>query len=204
MKKFWTVLKGIYYALNVLLRPSKSIKSLIKVGNLIGETKAFEVALERVKEDEGARHLIKERYSKGFPSLEELKTLPENTLGYKMYQQIASEGLDVYPTVDMSPYTEKIYLRERRREIHDVLHVVLGFDTSLIGEASLNLFLAAQSAMPVCLLIPAGVVIRFVFKQPDSLKPLLNSLEKAWSWGKKANSPFGLKWEELLDKDVEV
>lgn len=203
MMNLWNIAKGAFYASHVILQPSKGIMSLIKVGDLISETKAFQIALERVKEDGDARALIEERYTKGFLTLDELKTYPKNSLGYLMFKQIDDEGLDVYPLIDMSQFSEKEYLRERRREIHDVLHVVLGYDTSLIGEASLNTFLASQSGMPVCLMIPAGVMLKYIFQEPDQVKPLMDSLFEAWKWGKASRSPFGIRWEEYLKQDVD-
>ena len=194
---------GSLHSLKVLIDPKNSIESLLKAGDVITRIKAFRIAVDRVKQDPAAKQLIEERYSPGMPPLEKLAEYPKNSLGYLFYDQITSANLQMYPYHDMSDYTEGEYLKERRREIHDILHVVLKYDTGLIGEASLNTFLASTSGMPVTVLIPLGVTLKFLFTQPEELEPLLDSLGSAWNRGKDAVSPFGIKWEEHFKTNIE-
>lgn len=201
MKNLWMKLKGVYYTLMVFIRPG-NLNALIKVGNLISETQAFALALDKIKEDPDAQALINERYSAGLPPMEELQNYAPNTLGRLFYEHIHQAGLDTFPTQDMSGYTETVYLRERRRELHDVLHVVLDYETSLPGEACLNTYLASGATMPVCLLIPIGVVVKTIFKQPTDLHQLMQRLADAWQKGQQTRSPFGIRWEDYLDRDI--
>lgn len=70
-------------------------------------------------------------------------------------------------------------------------------------EACLNAFVAAQGPMPICILIPIGVTLRYIFKYPHKLDELLSSLSDAWQRGKRENSIYGICWEEYLDKPLE-
>ena len=171
---------------------------------MISESKAFLLAVETIKEEKKAKEMIDQRYSKGIPVMEDLKGYPSDSLGGLFYKHIYLAKLDLYPSQDMSSFTEAGYIRERRRELHDVLHVVLRYETSLSGEACLNTFLAAGSPMPVCLLIPMGIIVKTLFKSPKEVKPLLDRIAGAWQLGKTCESPFAIKWEELFSENIAV
>lgn len=203
LKISWMVIKGIYYSILSIIKPNGGLEGLLKLGALITDSKANHIALNRIKEHLDARHLIRERYSLGLPSLEEMSHFHKNSTGYLFYKQMTGEGLDLFPYVDKKNLTEVEYMRERRREIHDILHVVLEYDTSLKGEAALNMFLAAQSGMPISYLVVVGVILKFIFKQPHELKGLMDLLAEAWQKGKNSKCIFGIKWEKWLEKDVE-
>lgn len=198
MKRVRYVVRLLWFTLRALHRPS-DIESLVKAGNLISEIQAFDVALKRVKSDPAARQLIQERYAPGQPSQSTLLALPVGSFGHEFAQMSIEQDLARYPYPVPFDCSERVYLRERRREIHDYLHLVLRYDNSLTGEACLNTFLAAQSAMPMTVLIPIGVTLRTLVTDPSGLGQLLDDLNNAWDRGKRCPSPFGVRWEDCLD-----
>ncbi len=202
IKKSWIIIQGIYYSFLSIIRSKNRLHYLLKIGDLFTKTKANYISLEKIKEDPFSKDLIEKRYSLGIPPLTELKEYPKNSVGFLFYQLMTKEGLDLFPFVEKSNLSEIEYLRERRREIHDILHVVLDYDTSLKGEASLNTFLAAQSGMPISLLVTVGVILKYIFTKPHELFSLLESISNAWQRGKNSISPFSICWEEYLDCDV--
>lgn len=198
------VMKGMYYTFLSIIKPNGGLEGLLKLGALITHTKANYIALEKIKSNPESLELIKDRYSFGIPPLEQLALYSKNSTGYLFYQQMTSEGLDLFPFVDKRNLEEIEYMRERRREIHDILHVVLGYDTSLSGEAALNMFLAAQSGMPICYLVVAGALLKNIFKHPTEIAPMMEQVSEAWQRGKNSQCIFSIKWEEWLDKNVEA
>lgn len=199
----WKVLKGIFLAIRVLLRPNGGIFALIELGNVIEDIKASSLAADIIMKDPEAKKLISERYSEGLPDIPTLGTYADGTLGKALHLHLTKLDSMHYPVPIQKDYSEQIYIRERRREIHDLMHVVTGYDTTYKNEASLNAFIAAQGPMPICILIPIGVTLRYIFKFPNKLDELLNSLGAAWQRGKAANSIFSIRWEEYLDRPLE-
>ena len=206
LKKTWLVLKSIVLGLRVLFRPKTGIFALIEFGNAISDTKGARLAAEKIQQDPSAFDLIDQKYSLNLLNVENLSSnlvkYKENSLGYELCQHLKKLNSDGYPVPLESDYSNDIYIRERRREIHDLLHVVTGYGTSYKDEACLNAFIAAKGPMPVCILIPAGVIIRCVFLTPKDLDATCSAIANAWQRGKTANSVFGIKWEQYLDLPV--
>ncbi|WP_414565778.1 MULTISPECIES: Coq4 family protein [unclassified Anabaena] len=82
-----------------------------------------------------------------YPSidLEELRQLPEGTLGYEYAQHMLKNGIqpleisaDLREEASLSPFGLRYTLT------HDVFHVLLGFDTSYAGEMGVAAFMIAQ------------------------------------------------------------
>ena len=71
-----------------------------------------------------------------------LKELPKNSFGYALFDFMDSQNLDVCPLLENERSSSAIYLRERRRKLHDYLHLALGYGTDLHGEAEVNAFTA--------------------------------------------------------------
>ncbi len=206
MKKVLSIalmmMKGGYYAILSLLQKNGGLEALLKLGAMITHSKANYIALNNLKKHEDSLQLIEERYSNGIPPMEELSQYPKESVGYLFYKQMTDEGLDLFPYVDKSELSEIEYMRERRREIHDILHVVLGYDTSMKGEAALNMFLASQSGMVISYLVVVGVILKHIFKHPQELASLMNLVAEAWQRAKHSRCVFGIRWEEWLKRDV--
>lgn len=194
--------RGIFHVFPSIIAPKKSIRSLLKVGNAVSKSRAFHSSLNRVKQDPAARVLIEARYSPGIPSVAKLLTYAPNTLGYALGNFLHRNDFTPYPTPDMATLSEEAYFRERWREIHDILHVVWGYETNLIGEASINAHMAAQTSMPMCLLIPIGIIVKTMVSNPGELGALMENISASWGKGKESTNPMGVRWESMLSMDL--
>lgn len=204
LSNIWKIIKGLFLALRVLFRPNGGIFALIEFGNIIEDIRASRVAADIIMQDPDAKQLATERYSLGLPAIPELGNYPEGSLGKELFLHLSKLDNPMhYPVPIKKDYSEQVYIRERRREIHDLMHVVAGYDTTYKNEACLNAFVAAQGPMPICILIPIGVTLRYIFKFPNKLDELISSLAEAWRRGKDARSIFSVRWEEYLDKPLE-
>lgn len=203
MKAISNSILGFFLAMRVLIRPKNGIYALLKFGNAISSMKAYEAAVQEILKDEDARVLIESRYSEGLNELEDFARYSEGTLGGEFYRKMKKKNLVCYPIKIRKDYTQIEYVRERRRETHDLLHIVLGYNTTLLGEASINSFLIGKAKMPTCIFIVIGIIIRTMFKNPRELNLFIDSVVKAYLRGKNAKSPFSIKWEEYLDRPIE-
>jgi ubiquinone biosynthesis protein COQ4 len=198
MKIILNILRALFYGLKVLLRPS-DIHSLLKVGDILSHSKALTFAAEKAKQDPEAGLLIEERYCQGFPSAEVLAQMPVGSLGHSLAQHLQQHGLQNYPERSLVYRTDAVYLRERQRQIHDLLHVVLGCGISVREEACVNAFVMAQTGAPISILIVFGVLLRALMKNPAGVLEDMEAIFKAWSCGRQARSPFGFRWEARLE-----
>lgn len=189
--------RGVAYTFRLLLTP-KDIFTLLKLGDLLTESQAFELFVNRAEKDAGAAALIEQRYSAGIPSISTLQTFPEGTLGHAFAQHMVQNNLQLYPLSIQPNCSKKVYLRERQREIHDILHAVFGLGIDIKDEAQLNSILVAQSCPPISVLIVAGSILQCLFKSPSQLPDLIEAIITGYSQGKSCKNVFALRWEEMM------
>lgn len=84
-------------------------------------------------------------------SLAHLSTLAPNTLGGVYYKFMSSHG---YTSNDRSPVrfeadSEYAYIIQRYREIHDIWHILLGFDVTVLDELAQKYFEYLHTSLPL-------------------------------------------------------
>ena len=206
MKKLISIKNSIvfiYHALRLLLIPSKSLHSLLFVGNKLSESKLAKIAIDDLLENPAIEEQVNFNYGYSKLDLKALKFLPKDSFGYSLFEFMDSQNLDVYPLLENEIPSSSIYLRERRRKIHDYLHLALGYGTDLHGEAEVNAFTARQTGMPICYLIIMGVLLKTMVKRPLEFHPLIKRLIQAWKLGGRSENLFVFPWESVLDHPLE-
>jgi len=203
LKQFFTGLKVFYYLIRLAIFPGKNIYTVIKLGNVISQSEAAKKATQKVMEDDRAKQLVQQRYGAGIPTIESLLSYPENSFGYTLGKFMQTNELGCYPIPIDPNYSDEVYVRERRRQLHDIIHVAMGWDTSLEGEAKVNAFVVGQAAFPISIIISAGVLIIGIFKFPGRIQQIYHDLVDAHLLGKNSRSIFSIKWEEVLDQPIE-
>ncbi|KAF5909443.1 ubiquinone biosynthesis protein COQ4, mitochondrial isoform X2, partial [Clarias magur] len=83
-----------------------------------------------------------------------MSTLPDGSLG-REYLRFLEEN-DVTPEtradVKFVDNEELAYVMQRYREVHDLVHTILGMPTNMLGEVAVKLFEAAQTGLPMCIM----------------------------------------------------
>ena len=203
IKSIKNTLVFIYHTIKLLLIPSKSLYSLLYIGNKLSESKVSQQATYGLLQKEEIQEQVKIKYGYSQLNLEELKEMPEDSFGKTLYEFMTSQKLDVYPLLGNIEPTPEVYLRERRRKIHDYLHVILGYGTDLLGESEVNAFTARQTGMPISYLIIIGVLLRTMVKQPLEFHNLIDRLRHAWQRGSMSENLFVFPWEDLYERPLE-
>ncbi|MES2802307.1 MAG: Coq4 family protein [Bdellovibrionota bacterium] len=189
------IIKASYYGVRLFLRPHE-LHTLISLANQLTELPAFDAAVEHLKTDKAAKELIEQRYSPGMPTIEELKNYPANSFGHDYYKHMASHRLTVYPTKFTLDMPEKIYVRERQRQIHDLVHALLKIGVTVEEEAKLNAVFMPKGCSPFTSVIVGGAFLHFLFKRPKELIKLTRYVNDGFNFGEQMASPFSVKWEE--------
>jgi ubiquinone biosynthesis protein COQ4 len=135
--------------------------------------------------------------------LEELRKLPENTVGRAYAAWLHREGVtpDTRDPVRYIDDPEEAYVMQRYRETHDFTHAVTGLPVIIEGELAVKAFEFANTLLPMTGLS----LVAFI-----RLKPV--ERERFWAiyfpWAVKngllAQEVVNVYWEEELETDVGV
>lgn len=190
--------KAGYHTIKLMLKPDDNIRSLIYLGDQIAQSSASLDAIDALFENEILEDMYQSRTGLEQMELTKLKELHRSTFGNHVYRFYTSRKLDVYPMKTDLNFGKEIYISERIRKTHDFLHVLLDYDTDLVGEAKVNAFVANQTKMPMSFLILCGIIIKYFFTKPLQFRILIDGIIEGWSTGYKFHSFLIQDWDELL------
>lgn len=135
-------------------------------------------------------------------SMEYLRTLPPNTVGYTYAAWLDREGVspDTRSSVRYIDDEECAYVMQRYRECHDFYHAVTGLPIIVEGEIALKAFEFMNTLIPMTGL-SAFAVVRL---KPEERKRFWEIyLPWAVRSGLQSEELINVYWEEVLEKDVE-
>lgn len=126
---------------------------------VLGETtglQALKVLREQMRRHPEGAQILQERprISLSNLNLGRLRSLPEGSLG-REYLRFLDENRvspDTRAPTRFVDDEELAYVIQRYREIHDMLHTLLGMPTNILGEIVVKWFEAVQMRLPMCIL----------------------------------------------------
>jgi ubiquinone biosynthesis protein Coq4 len=129
--------------------------------------------------------------------LNELRHLPEGTLGRVFADNMIAQGLDPAAIPTLPSDDDKEYIQAHLFETHDVWHAVTGFGTDVPGELGLQAFYMAQliGKLPTAILA-SGFLNTLLFNH-DERGPRMDEIARGWQMGRKARQLFGVRWDKL-------
>jgi ubiquinone biosynthesis protein COQ4 len=169
---------------------------------------ARQSVLRRLRETPVGKRLLREQKALA-PVLEDrerLRALPEGTLGREYLRFCERHGISASGLIaaseqgsanDQFGWDERL-VQARMRDQHDLWHVVTGYETDLLGEASVLAFTVAQTRNPAIGLI---VVAAFFSGHGDRL-PKQKLLAHAFARGMRAAWFPAADWEALLARPL--
>jgi ubiquinone biosynthesis protein COQ4 len=200
-----------FRALRALLRNSEDTARAIEVSLAIG-TRNFERGFQRFARSPEGRALLAERPSlaAALSDRESLERMPAASLGRAYLEYLDRNGFRVTGLVELQNETQarwereeglpkidplRAWYRDRLALAHDLFHVLTGYGTDDLGEATLLAFSQAQLGGRANGLLTAGATFEVV----RELGPAwLAYAFRAWRRGRRASSLVALPWEELL------
>lgn len=190
MKKF------ISAAFRLFKKPD-DIEALLNLGDVIAETPWFLTAVKKF-EQQDKYSLMAERKDTPLPELAVLEKYPEGSLGKGFHQFITSNNLSTYDVKINSP-SKAIWLRERSRKLHDLLHVVLNKGTSVKDEVCLNAYLVYSIGAPISCLIMWGGLVRLAFTDFSHFLLAIQEIRKIKMWAKTNPCLLSIPFEDMLE-----
>ncbi|HEY9612110.1 MAG TPA: Coq4 family protein [Allocoleopsis sp.] len=132
--------------------------------------------------------------------LEKLSQYPKGSFGWEYAHHMKENHLKPF---NISPEHEDIAKRNvfalRYVVIHDILHVLLGFDTSYAGEIGVLAFATEQNYSPLLKVSLAIAKVLYPVLAPWQQKEIFANVCKGQELGKKANFLLGARFEEYWE-----
>ncbi|XP_016045351.1 ubiquinone biosynthesis protein COQ4 homolog, mitochondrial isoform X2 [Erinaceus europaeus] len=174
---------------------------------VLGETtglRALKALRDQMKRDPEGAQILQERprISLCTLDLDKLRSLPEGSLGreYLRFLDVNRVSPDTRAPTRFVDNEELAYVIQRYREVHDMLHTLLGMPTNMLGEIVVKWFEAVQTGLPMCIL---GALFGPIRLSVQNLQVLISELIPwAIQSGRQApcvlNLYYERRWEQPL------
>ena len=157
-----------------------------------------------------AQLLLEERYLAPLPDMDALRAMGDGTLGRAFAAHIDDNGLDVtklresaFIDAHARDGDDQAYLAERGFQLHDLFHVLTGYDTSPLGEVGVVSFTAAQTMSPYPTFIMTTRPLQMAMYEPDLLPFVMDTVAEGWTRGRKADLLIGIRWEDCWTESLD-
>lgn len=175
----------------------------------LGEATAKPYFVSRLRramlENPTGRRILKDkpRITSQSMRLEELRKLPDNTVGRAYAAWLDREGVtpDTRDQVRYIDDPEEAYVMQRYRETHDFTHAITGLPVIIEGELAVKAFEFANTLLPMTALSLFAIVR---LKAVERERFFSIYLPWALRNGLKAEEVVNVYWEEELETDVDV
>nr|XP_033817020.1 ubiquinone biosynthesis protein COQ4 homolog, mitochondrial isoform X2 [Geotrypetes seraphini] len=111
---------------------------------------------DQMRNDPEGNQILQERPRIQMSNLEvhKLRELPDGTFGreYVRFLDDNKVSPDTRMPVKFVDNEELAYVIQRYREVHDLMHTLLGMPTNMLGEVVVKWFEAIQTGLPMCIL----------------------------------------------------
>uniref|UniRef100_A0A3B5L153 Ubiquinone biosynthesis protein COQ4 homolog, mitochondrial n=1 Tax=Xiphophorus couchianus TaxID=32473 RepID=A0A3B5L153_9TELE len=160
---------------------------------------------ERMKNDPEGYTILTERPRIRLSTLdlEKMASLPDESFGREYLRFLEDNKVtpDSRAEVKFVDNEELAYIMLRYREVHDLLHTLLGMPTNMLGEVAVKWFEAAQMGLPMCAL---GAVLGPLQLNASRLQSLFTSLGPwALQNGRRARCVLSIFYERRWEQSLE-
>ena len=171
----------------------------------------FDAIYARVMADPTGNRILREGRSL-HPTLldfDRLRGLPEDTLGFQYVRFMETNGIDIvsfaeasWKTMKRADYAndEAWTLANRLRDIHEIVHVLSGYGTDVLGEMAEIAFNIQEDPRPKA----ARFAIRVNTRRFELAghRHAADVIRTAFERGRRAGLMVGADWEALLDEPL--
>jgi ubiquinone biosynthesis protein Coq4 len=207
----WAALRAGRNFLRTVWDPTRSdiqhgINTLIHEG-LRGVDRA------RIEQIERERPTLAQLYAEGYdPDIDpkRLEALPDGSLGREYARFIRDNAIDPLGTLLAmgEPTNLAQYLFRRAYKLHDVLHVVLGCDASVLGEVRIVSYSLGQARLApgaggrAPALALAVLFLHLALRKPEDVKPAIRLAGEWLALGERARPYTDFRLEDLFERPV--
>lgn len=160
--------------------------------------------VKTLQQSESGRRILATRptLQGGELDLGALQKLPAGSLGHEFFRYFESNG--IAPFLTTFPIdSDDIYLAKRYRETHDLLHVLTGYPTHMLGEMELQAFVLGNLGLPsaaMILLFSLGLRLQICgFKQMGTY---FRRLHLAYQRGQASQNLMAVEFEKFWERSA--
>jgi len=153
--------------------------------------------------------MLETRYLSPTPDVAFLATLADGTLGREFARYLTDNDLDpkllresAFIEAHNARGEDVGYLAERGFQLHDMFHVLTGFDTTPLGEVRVVSFTVAQTPAPYPAMIIASRPLQMVLYRPALLPAVMDAITEGWALGRRAKPLMNVQWEECWERPL--
>jgi len=156
-----------------------------------------------------ADEMLAERYLSPAPDLDALGALSEGTLGHAFERYMRENDLDpnllresAFIEAHKKRGADVGYLAERGFQLHDMFHVLTGYDTTPLGEVRVVSFTVAQTPAPYPAMILATRPLQSALYKPQLFPILMDAISDGWARGRRAKPLMPVHWEDHWERPL--
>ena len=156
-----------------------------------------------------AKSMLAEHHLSPLPDVEALGAMPEDSLGKAFESYLRENDLDpsllresAFIEAHRRRGEEVGYIAERGFQLHDLFHVLTGYDTTPLGEVRVVSFTVAQIPAPYPALIMGTRPLQAALYKPQLLPFLMDAITEGWALGRRAKPLIGVHWEDHWERPL--
>ena len=141
-------------------------------------------------------------------TLSELETMPPGSLGNKLYRMLVDNGYDAevldrdaIGLASLPPASR--YLNTRILQMHDVWHLVAGYQTTSLHEISISSFQLAQFGHSYSAMFLATISVMSQRNDPGAFNLMMQIIAESWVHGRQSPAlmaiPFETEWARPIE-----
>ena len=175
--------------------------------NICLDLNVYASLAERLRGGEEGRRMLSERPSLQGKELDlaALERLPEGTLGHEFARYFRDNKISPFETT-LELKSDVDYIGKRYRETHDLLHVLTGYNTDVMGEMELQAYALGNLGIRTAVLILVfSTLAQLKTRQASpSLSGYLDRLRTAYRRGRASQQFLDFRFEHHWETPVET
>ncbi|MFT6050729.1 MAG: ubiquinone biosynthesis protein Coq4 [Halioglobus sp.] len=145
----------------------------------------------------------------GHTDIAALEHCPDGSLGLSLYTMIIDNGYDPEvldrEAIKLSSMPHSLhYLNARILQMHDVWHLVAGYETTSSNEIAISSFQLAQFGHNYSAMFLTVGMTMSVTKEPRGFAIILQIISEAWQHGRQTPEMMDIRWENEWNKSLEA
>ena len=179
--------------------------------------RAIDAYAERLRSVPDAEAFLAARHLPDPVSVEDLARCEPGTLGHGYHRFVVDNDLAANLGRDYRAFNAQLtasgqldrlpedlsYTIVRGFQIHDVLHVLTGFDSSPMGELKQAAFHFAQLHFPYHAMRMAITTAHMAFVAPEIIEQGMDAIVEGWLLGRSSRNLHFERWEDCFDEPIE-
>lgn len=193
---------GVGSSLAALINPRRH-DMIACLGETTGVPALETIRRQMLSSDEGRAILAdRPRINTRTVDMTALKALPENTFGFHYVHFLEKHEItpDSRAEVRFMDDPELAYVMTRYREVHDLVHTVLGMPTNMLGEVAVKWVEALNMGLPMC--YGGAVFGAFRLRPKQRQNYLRHYLPWALRMGQQVRPLMNVYWEKRWEQDM--